>query len=46
MELGRKYNADNLEMLNMETGILSSTLSMLEIYGLIEKVPGGFFIKK
>ncbi len=45
MEPGKKYNADSLEELKFETSIISSAFTMLEMYGAVRRMPGGFFVK-
>lgn len=46
MEQNKKYNADSFDELGIQTGKISSSFSMLEILGVIKKLPGGFYEKK
>ena len=46
MVLGKTTSLDSFVNLNIEVSELASIITMLEIKGAIESVPGGFYIKK
>ncbi len=45
MERNKKYNADSLDELGLKTSEIVSSFTILEIYGVVKSLPGGFFEK-
>ncbi len=45
MERNKKYNADSFDELGLNTSTIISSFTMLEIFGVIKSLPGGFFEK-
>ena len=45
MERGKKYTADSFDELGFAINVIMASFSMLEIYGAIKRLPGGFFEK-
>ena len=46
MEFGKATSLESFAKLDFEVSELASLITMLEIKGAIESVPGGFYIKK
>ncbi|MBR2024703.1 MAG: DNA-processing protein DprA, partial [Clostridia bacterium] len=45
MELGEKYSMDDFTDLGIETKEVSTNLTLLEMIKLVEKQPGGFYVR-
>ena len=45
MEYGKKYNADSFEELELKMNDIISSFTILEMFGAIKSLPGGFFEK-
>ena len=45
MEIGKPYSIDNLVELGIDINKVVSSLTILEISGLVSSLPGGFYEK-
>lgn len=45
MEKNKKYNADSFGDLGLKTNVIMSSFTILEIFGAVKSLPGGFFEK-
>ena len=45
MEKNKKYNVDSFDELGLKTNVIVSSFTMLEIFGAVKSLPGGFFEK-